>query len=86
MTREIDPALIKLNADTRDVWADLLRVNYPRLILNARPSSPWRVAEVVDMCARILESGELELYAATASGAPVTLRVPMREWSWRQGH
>jgi hypothetical protein len=85
VTREIDPTLVKLNADTRDIWADLLRVNYPRLMLTGRPSSPWRVAEVVEMRARILESGELELYAVTGSGGPVTLRVPLREWSWRQG-
>ena len=83
MSREVDLALIKLPQDVRDVWADVLRVSYPRLRLTARPSSPWRVHEVVATRARILDSGDLELFAETGFGAPVTLRVPAREWSWR---
>lgn len=84
MSRAVDPRLVRLPPDVHDVWADVLRVSYPRLLLKARPSSPWRVHEVVETHARILESGDLELYAETAFGAPVTLRVPAREWSWRK--
>lgn len=83
MNRDIDPALIRFPDDARDVWADLLRMSYPRLRLSRAPSSPWRVHEVVQTHARILESGELELYAETHSGEPVTLRIGVREWSWR---
>lgn len=83
MSREIDPLLIRFPDDARDVWADLLRVSYPRLRLLRAPSSPWRVHEVVQTRARVLESGELELYADTHSGEPVTLRIGVREWSWR---
>lgn len=83
MTREIQPDLVKLPPDVHDVWADVLRVSYPRLRLTRRPSSPWRVHEVVAMRARILDTGDLELFADTGFGAPVTLLVPAREWSWR---
>jgi len=83
MSREIELSLIRLPPDVQDVWADVLRVSYPRLRLTRQPSSPWRVHEVVETRARILESGELELFAETGFGAPVTLRVPAREWAWR---
>ncbi|BAL22609.1 hypothetical protein AZKH_0263 [Azoarcus sp. KH32C] len=83
MVREIELNLVKYAADVDDVWADILRVNYPRLHLTKRPSSPWKVHEVVATRARILDSGELELFADTDSGEPVTLRVPAREWGWR---
>lgn len=83
MVREIELSLVKFAEDVNDVWADVLRVNYPRLRLTRRPSSPWRVHEVVITRARILDSGELELFAETGSGEPVTLRIPAREWGWR---
>lgn len=83
MVREIDPDLVKFPPDVKDLWADVLRVNYPRLRLTGRPTSPWKVHEVVATRMRILDSGELELFAETGSGEPVTLRVPPREWGWR---
>lgn len=83
MVREIDPKLVKYPPDVEDLWADVLRVNYPRLRLERRPSSPWKVHEVIATRARILDSGELELFAETGSGDAVTLRIPAREWGWR---
>ena len=83
MVREIELNLVKFPQDVSDVWADILRVNYPRLCLTRRPSSPWKVHEVVATRARILDSGELELFADVGHGEPVTLRIPAREWAWR---
>lgn len=83
MSREVELTLVKLPQDVHDVWADVLRVSYPRLRLCGRPSSPWKVHEVVETRARVLDTGDLELFAETGFGAPVTLLVPSREWSWR---
>ena len=83
MTRDIDLKLVRFAPDVMDLWADVLRVNYPRLRLTGRPSSPWKVQEVIDTRARILDSGDLELFAETGAGEPVTLRIPAREWGWR---
>lgn len=83
MHREIDVNLVSLPPDALDVWAELLRAHFPRLQLSERIRSSERLIDVVVTGARILDSGELELYTQTEPGEIVTLRVGAREWAWR---